>query len=225
MSRSDFERGTGFYRRPRPTQKPRKTFLIVTEGEKTEPNYFHALRSRLHLTTVEVHVHHPEATDPKSLTEAAIRLSEERGREAKKGHGVQYDEVWVVYDLEKPGDERRRLHKSQGSKQQARGVRAATSDPSFEFWLLLHFRYTTRPFADCKAVIKQLKRHLSDYDKAAAITAVVLEQTAVAIKNAEDCRKHHRACDGSGNPSTEVDILVRNLNAVASVAYRFQISE
>jgi hypothetical protein len=37
MSRPAFDRGSDFYRRREPTRKPRKTFLIVTEGEKTEP--------------------------------------------------------------------------------------------------------------------------------------------------------------------------------------------
>jgi hypothetical protein len=223
MSQRDFERGPDFYRRRGPTQKPRRTFLIVTEGEKTEPSYFEALRNRLHLTSVEVHVYHPEATDPRSLTEEAIRISADRKRRARNSYAVvPYDEVWVVYDLEKTGDERRRLHRSQQAKQKACGLRAATSDPSFEFWLLLHFRYTTCPFPDCRAVIKQLKRHLPEYEKRLAVPdlKILLDRTKDAIKNADTCRKHHRACNGSGNPSTEMDVLVRSLDAVASTAFR-----
>jgi hypothetical protein len=52
----------------------------------------------------------------------------------------------------------------------------------------------------------------------------LLERTAEAIKNAGRCRQHHRACNGSGNPSTHVDILVQNLNAVAAPAYQFQVA-
>lgn len=224
MSHPDFDRGPDFYRRRGPVQKPRKTFLIVTEGEESEPNYFNALRGRLLLTNLEVHVHHPEGTDPKTLTDEAIRLDKQRRREAKRGYGVAYDEVWVVYDLEKSHDERRRLHKGQQSRQKAHGISVAISDPSFEFWLLLHFEFTTRPFDDCKAVIKRLKKHLPEYDKASNVAAGVLERTAEAIRNARKCREHHRTCDGCGNPSTQVDILVQSLNAVAAPAYQFQVA-
>jgi hypothetical protein len=98
----------------------------VTEGKKTEPYYLRALCRRLSLSTAEVIVHHPEATDPKSLTDEAIELSRARRQMAKRSYLVPYDEVWVVYDLEKPHDERRRLHKNQQAKQKAHGVQVAT---------------------------------------------------------------------------------------------------
>jgi hypothetical protein len=221
MTRADFRRGPEFYKRAAPSRTPGKTFLIVTEGKMTEPNYFEALRKRLNLSTVEVFVHHPEATDPKNLTDEAIRLSKAQKRKARDGFVVAYDEVWVVYDLEKPHDERRRLHKGQKDKQRAHGVRVATSDPCFEFWLLLHHRYTTRAFADCDEVMKALKKMLPTYKKAAEIPDSVLALTPVAVEHAERCRKHHKESGGDGNPSTDVDFLVRALNGAASDAFQF----
>ena len=38
-------------------------------------------------------------------------------------------------------------------------------DPSIEFWLLLHFRYTTQSFGSVKELIKQLKKELPGYDE------------------------------------------------------------
>jgi hypothetical protein len=221
MTRADYRRGPESYRRAAPTKAPRKTFLVVTEGEKTEPNYLRALCRRLSLSTAEVVVHHPEATDPKSLTDAAIGLSKVRKQEARNSLLVPYDEVWVVYDLERPHDERRQLHKSQQGKQKAHGVRVATSDPCFEYWLLLHFQYTTRPFTDYNHVVRALKKHLPDYEKASNIHDSVLCRTPDAVKNAEMCRKHHKDCDGDGNPSTDIHLLVRSLNDAASDAFRF----
>jgi hypothetical protein len=37
--------------------------------------------------------------------------------------------------------------------------------PSLEFWFLLHFQYTTRPFRNAEEVEKVLKKHIPDYDK------------------------------------------------------------
>lgn len=39
------------------------------------------------------------------------------------------------------------------------------SMPSIEFWFLLHYKNTTRHFGTSKAVIKELKKYLPQYDK------------------------------------------------------------
>lgn len=37
--------------------------------------------------------------------------------------------------------------------------------PSLEFWFLLHFQYTTRPFRNAEEAEKELKKHLPNYEK------------------------------------------------------------
>lgn len=37
--------------------------------------------------------------------------------------------------------------------------------PSIEYWFLLHYKHTSRHFGTSKAVIKELKRYLPQYDK------------------------------------------------------------
>lgn len=39
------------------------------------------------------------------------------------------------------------------------------SMPSIEFWFLLHYKNTTRHFGTSKAVIKELRKHIPQYDK------------------------------------------------------------
>lgn len=39
------------------------------------------------------------------------------------------------------------------------------SMPSIEYWFLLHFKHTTRHFGTSKAVIKELKKYIPQYDK------------------------------------------------------------
>lgn len=39
------------------------------------------------------------------------------------------------------------------------------SMPSIEYWFLLHYKHTTRHFGTSKAVIKDLKKYLPQYDK------------------------------------------------------------
>ena len=39
------------------------------------------------------------------------------------------------------------------------------SMPSIEYWFLLHFKHTTRHFGTSKAVVKELKKYIPQYDK------------------------------------------------------------
>jgi hypothetical protein len=209
-----FDRDASVYSREKTSPKATgNTFLIVTEGEKTEPFYFYALRKRLGLSSAEVVVVHPEGTDPITLTKEAVALRAARQKESETGLIAAYDEVWVVFDLEKTHDQRRKLAKQAKVLKEAEGIKFAESDPCFEFWLLLHEEYTTAPFADSDAVIKRLKKHWNNYTKKQTPTEAFLEKLPTAIKHAGRCRKHHRDAGGDGNPSTDVDLLAKNLNA------------
>lgn len=222
--RRSFARGPAAYRRGKPRfPSSGKTFLIVTEGEKTEPNYLHALRERLNLAAAEVEILHPEGTDPLTLTRAAIQIRDERKQLAKKGFGIAYDEVWVVFDLEGPHDERRRLALEAMGLKEAAGIKFASSDPCFEFWLLLHEEFTTAPFAACDPVIERLEVHWKNYCKGLSPSPEFLEKIPTAVVHAQHCRQHHATSGGDGNPSTKVDILVRLLNSATRRHLQFRL--
>jgi len=213
-AKRSFNRAASAYTREARSDKATgNTFLIVTEGKKTEPYYFEALRKRLGLSSAEVVVLHPGGTDPITLTKDAAALREARLRQAQTGFQAAYDEVWVVFDLEKTHDQRRKLAKQAMALKEAEGIKFAESDPSFEFWLLLHEEFTTAPLADSEAVIKRLKKHWDSYSKGQTPSAEFLEKLPIAIGNAERCRKHHLDAGGDRNPSTDVDLLAANLNA------------
>lgn len=120
-------------RRPPRIESCGKSFLIVTEGEKTEPNYFKALIRHLRLAPADVDFDSPPATDPLNLVLRADDLRAARKKAAKSGPQVEYDEVWVVFDLEKTHDERKRLAKQAMTRKEAKGMMFAISDPCFEY--------------------------------------------------------------------------------------------
>lgn len=199
-----------------------KIFLIVTEGKKTEPNYFEKLREYLRLTALKVV--HPEGTDPLTLTLNAILLRDKQKQEAKKRDDmVPFDEVWVVFDLEKPHDQRRELAQKAIALGKSKGIHFAQSDPCFEYWLLLHWQYTTAPFGGCDEVMRSLKSHWTDYNKGFIPDIDCIKKFPTAVKSAEHCRKYHKDCGSTGNPSTDVDILVRELNKAAHIPYFIQL--
>ncbi|HNY25961.1 MAG TPA: RloB family protein [Candidatus Sumerlaeota bacterium] len=209
------ERKGPHFRREKPLNlKSGKKFLIVTEGEKTEPNYFKKLRKYLGLRT-NVEVVHPDATDPITLVNEAKELRAKREREAKKRPDrVEYDEVWVVFDLEKIHDERRRLAGEAIEKARNSAIRVAYSDPSFEYWLILHEKYTAAPLQDGDESIKRLKEYWPEYEKNQEFPEKFIKKYPTATQNAERVRQYHEESGNDGmnrNPYTEVDCLVQSL--------------
>ena len=70
------------------------------------------------------------------------------------------------------------------------------SMPSIEFWFLLHFKNTTRHFGTSKAVIKELKKYIPQYDKTEQF---LCNQKWVADMSSEG--RQEQACDNADNTS------------------------
>ncbi len=190
------------------------TFLIVTEGTVTEPEYFTALKRALRLPAADVEIcpsHY--GTDPISVVKfAADTAKRQRDLARKSSVRVPYDEVWVVFDQEGPQNGRN----WQGGLDSARakGFQVVFSNPSFEFWLLLHHEFTTAQFVDSAAVESRLKAKDPIYGKHAGQTdfaGTYLPKTEAAITNARRVRADHENT-GSSNPYTDADELVIRLN-------------
>jgi hypothetical protein len=212
----------------RPPVREGNIFLVVTEGEKTEPKYFDALKRRLRLPSVQIEIFHPPSTDPIGLVDCAITMRNNRNRQNRD---PKYDEVWVVFDLEKTHDERRELAGRAINRARDNKIRIAYSDPCFEFWLLLHEEYTTRSFDDCADVVKSLRKYHPNYEKGSFDHTFVLEKTPTAVSSAAKVREYHVAngtkgnpASTEGNPSTRVDHLVRKLNEAAQPSRQFHFS-
>lgn len=225
MSRGrNLKRGRAAYQRlPARFEPSGKTFLIVTEGEKTEANYLKALRDRLRLSAVSVEIVHPEGTDPLTLVREAIRLRDEKSARAKGGFEVEYDEVWVVFDLEQTHDVRRRLAAEARALPEAATLKFAPSDPCFEYWLLIHVEDTAAAFKDCAAVIRRLKKHWKVYSKSGVPSDSFLAHIPQAVSRARLRRKNMAAMGEAQHPYTDVDDLVSAMNAATRLPLQFPL--
>jgi hypothetical protein len=203
--------------------QPGDTFLIVTEGTVTEPTYFKLLLKELSLTQVTVRVLPGWASDPKHVIDTARKEADELKRRAKKdlrahGEPSQFDHVWAVIDC----DVATRKRKWAGVKDYAasKKVQLATSMPCFEFWLLLHLKYTTRAdLPDGDAAKQAFKKALGqDYCTTSEVCHQALQQIISkwphAVKNAQKVKQHHTAAKTKepANPSTSVNLLVSALD-------------
>jgi hypothetical protein len=141
-------------------------------------------------------------------------LRHDRSRRNKRGWRLRpgdYDQLWCVFDTEAPTDAERVRAASEHARGKA--VKLAGSNPAFEFWLLLHFVYTTRPFENAEAVVDELRKHLPNYQKNMNVYPIIRASTEEAIVHAEQVLDDHKQTTDHPlpNPSTRVHELVREL--------------
>ncbi len=104
-------------------------FLIVCEGEKTEPNYFKALEKRLPRGTIELKID-GVGRNTVGLVEYAIN---QRDLVCRK-----FDRVWVVFDKDDFPDDN---FNGALIKANSNNINCAWSNEAFELWFLLHFQF------------------------------------------------------------------------------------
>jgi len=202
------ERKVESLRRRRAMKAPYDVVLIVCEGKKTEPNYFNELKKAFRLSNANIKVT-GRGADPLSVVNFAIESFQEE---------PEFDHVYCVFDRDRHTTYPEALDKihhtrlGRGSK-----IFAIPSIPCFEFWLLLHFRYTTKPFdaspsdSICSKVIEELKRYLPAYRKGdSGIFNEIKDRLGDAITNARRVEQYHQT-SGTDNPSTQVHNLVEYL--------------
>jgi len=104
-------------------------FLIVCEGEKTEPNYFKSFPKKVGNFIFEIKCEGGEINTLK-VVETAIKL--------RDGSQQKYDRVWAVFDRDSfPA----KNFNSAISKAKDKKICCAWSNEAFELWYLLHFQY------------------------------------------------------------------------------------
>lgn len=163
----------------RKRQSKRQTnevILIVCEGEKTEINYLKQLKDFFRLNNVTIDILSSKNPSPLQVVEFANRNNKQK-----------YDKVYCVFDKDMHSTFDEALQKCEKYK-----FEAIVSNPCFEFWILLHFTYTTANFhtdnknSPCDKLINNyLKTHIKDYSKSyKSFTQLIKNRLNQAIENA-----------------------------------------
>lgn len=197
-------------------------YLIVCEGEKTEPNYFHEFCADLRLKTACVRVE-PSAlgSSPSRVVEYAEKLFNQDGL-----GGDPFDKVFCVFDRDKHDDFFPAIKHIEQLSAKQKPFEAIVSVPCFEYWLLLHFVNTRQAFhaagkkSICDSVIRELRKQpgFKQYSKGRKdIYGTVRNNTGTAIDHAEQAEKDAKDT-GEDNPSTRIHHLVAQLQKLAGSA-------
>jgi RloB-like protein len=176
----------------------KQRFLIVCEGEKTEPYYFKGFR--VPKVVIEIK---GAAGDPTRLVNSAKKLAAED----------EYDQIWCVFDRDEGAWTAQNFNNAlQNAK--TYGFQVAYSNECFELWYILHFQFlsTGLPRSDYEDKLSELlgqKYRKND----STIYQQLLEKQQVAIKYAEKLLEtYDRTNPEQDNPSTTVHLLVQALN-------------
>ena len=197
------------FHRKAPVRKPATIIIVVTEGEKTEPQYLQMFK-RIH---VQPHVRRSVfdlkvisgVGVPKTVVDRAIQE-----REDLQGPLSREDSVWAMFDRdEHPG------FKKAKDKARRKRVCLAVSNPCFEIWGIYHYEDCQGP-VNINQCQKKLEELCSIYNRRSgknfANEDIIRNKCRDAIKRAENSLNSRKK---EGNPerglSTSVHYLIETI--------------
>lgn len=142
-----FSRETDLLRRAN-TRSERRSVLVVTNGFRTEVDYFYALRKEPWVTADKVTVKF-ESGEPNAVVLRAAKIRDDNA----------YDEAWAICDVDEFATE------AAVTAAAEREVELAFSRPCFEIWLILHVSEGCPRFNNATQVGRHLKSLLTNWDK------------------------------------------------------------
>lgn len=118
-------------REPKPN-----TYLIVTEGEKTEPHYFEGLKNFINNRYGNSIDAEKPVIETSGEGRSTSQLVLEASRIVKKSKRF-YRHVWVIFDRDNNADFDDAIRLAEQN-----GYKAGWTNQSFEYWIFLHFNYS-----------------------------------------------------------------------------------
>ncbi|WHS52789.1 MULTISPECIES: RloB family protein [Pseudomonas] len=121
------------FERGKPKFKPQPKVLIICEDKKSSKTYLD--EACLHFRAkVDVKIIHCGKTDPKGIVEEAV------------SNVKKYEKIFCAIDR----DEHLNFDEAIRIAKPIAEIEVIASYPCFEYWLLLHFKYTRKPYRSTK---------------------------------------------------------------------------
>ena len=187
-------------------------FLIICEGEKTEPNYFISLKKDLPINTLVVADMTIEGTgkNTESLIDFILKY--------RKNLIQKFDRIWAVFDRD---SFTKKQFNNAIVQAKANGINCAWSNEAFELWFLLHFQFVNSgiPRQDYQSFlereIKRVSQKEYSYKKNDINTYSILKEYGdqkQAIDWAKNLKvSYNDSRHAEHNPCTLVYLLIEEL--------------
>ncbi|MBS5865369.1 MAG: RloB domain-containing protein [Coriobacteriaceae bacterium] len=217
-----------FHKRKKPkerkagSRKPKSdSYLIVTEGEQTEPNYFKGLAKSVQDACAGGRIDVPvfdiqgEGRNTVSLVKEAVRINDLPEN--------NYQHVWVVFDKDDFDDFEQAIKLAHDC-----GFNVAWSNQSFEYWLCLYFDYMdgaldrTQYCTKLSTIFKRRRIDTTGYHKNKENIYELVTNNGNVTNAIEFAKKRRRELEehlgqksnrSDWDPCTTVDLLVSELNS------------
>jgi hypothetical protein len=195
--------------KPIATIEERKYFLIVCEGERTEPNYFNYFKNFLPKDLVKTINVEGEGDNTINIVKKAIALRDIRKKDVLL---PDYDEVWAIYDKD---DFPATRYNSAISLARRENIESGHSNQSFELWYILHFQFLQNElhrsdYITTLSKILKFKYEKNDINAVKALFAKGKVKRAITWAKALEA-KHKGSTPANSCPYTRVYVLVERL--------------
>ena len=165
-------------------QRERKSFIVIKcEGDnETEQIYFNNFKSR------ECIIKYPDgnSTDPVGMANELVSFMNSEDINSKNG-----DKIYLLIDTDVNANKQKQIDEAKKICDEY-GIELITSTPSFEFWYMLHFGYTTGPYTSSKDIKRKMKKKILGYTESTNVYPIIKDNTDEAMNYAEKVEKFHK---------------------------------
>lgn len=192
-------------RRGKVSRKTKKIILIGAEGKnQTERKYFKAFNQVQ--SEYKIMAGKGNNTDPVGVVEDLLKSAKQEELDLKDGDMLA---CFIDVDFKNGRDQELRAAMKLARQN---NVSVFLSNPCFEIWYLLHFRYSTKLYGSNEEVIKELGSYISDYSKSKDVYDVIENKIDQALLNTKRLESYHLE-NGTNDrlkklPSTEAYKLI-----------------
>ena len=207
------EKKKSSFRRSSASMKKLESVIISCEGTKTEPyylnSYFRYLVKTHKISATSFVIAKHKHTNPSGVLEDLLQYKQ--GRITYK----TFKYKWIVIDRDEErtngGGHTLQDYNNAINRAFQLGIDVVYSNPSFEFWYLLHYQYRDTSI-DRDTVVRILEKLINYKKSDQNMFDILLPNQVFAIENAKRLLRNCNKNTGSCNPSTSMCELVECLN-------------
>lgn len=192
-------------KRGKVSRKTKKIILIGAEGKnQTERKYFKAFNQVQ--SEYKIMAGKGNNTDPVGVVEDLLKSAKQEELDLKDGDILA---CFIDVDFKNGRDQELRAAMKLARQN---NISVFLSNPCFEIWYLLHFRYSTKLYGSNEEVIKELSSYISDYSKSKDVYDVIENKIDQALLNTKRLESYYLE-NGTNDrlkklPSTEAYKLI-----------------
>ncbi len=157
-------------------RKVKSIVAIGCEGKnKTETIYLKNFSSRECIIRFSTGKH----TDPIGMANDLVEFIKKEDIKAEYG-----DKIYLLIDTDVNQNKQSQIDKAKEICNQY-DIELITSTPTFEYWYILHFGYTTKIYQSSEQVKNDMKNKIENYSESMNVYPIITNKTDEAIKNAK----------------------------------------